>query len=96
VGNLFLSLGSELRLGGVVSEESLCFLEKEVDFGKGLETDVLPADVPRGIDEKGTVEGNFFEIVIGPVGPKGGKFGIGDEGEGNGIASFFVGGEGFG
>ena len=45
-------------------------------------TDILPANVTRGIDEKGTVQGNFFEIVVGPVGPEGGEFGVGEEGEG--------------
>ena len=90
------SLGAELPLCGIVGEESLGFLEEEVDFREGVVTDVLPADVARGIDEEGSVEGNFFEIVVGPVGPKGGELGIGDKGKGNGVASLFVGGEGLG
>lgn len=93
---LFSSLGPELGLGGVVGEESLGLFEEEIDFGEGLVTDVLPADVARGIDEEGSVEGNFFEIVVGPVGPEGGELGIGDKGKGNGVASLFVGGEGLG
>ena len=64
--NLFHSLGPDLGLGGVVGEESLGLLEEEVDFGEGLVTDVLPADVAGGIDEEGAVEGNFFEIVVNP------------------------------
>jgi len=42
------------------------------------------------------VEGNFFEIVVNPVGPEGGEFGVGEEGKGNGVAFLFVGSEGFG
>ena len=90
------SLGAELSLCGIVGEKSLCLLQEEIDFGEGLVTDILPADVARGIDEKGTVQGNFFKIVVGPVGPEGGEFGIGDEGKGNRVTTLFVGGEGLG
>ena len=90
------SLGAELRPCGIVGEESLGLLEEKVDFREGLVTDALPADATGGIYEEGSVEGNFFEIVVGPVGPEGGELGIGDKGKGNGVASFFIGFKGLG
>ena len=42
------------------------------------------------------MERDFFEIIIGSVGTEGGEFGVGDDGEGNGVAFLFVGGKGFG
>ena len=90
------SLGSELRPCGIVGEESLGLLEEKVDFREGLVTDALPANAAGGIDEEGPVEGNFFEIVVGPVSPEGGELGIGDKRKGNGVTSLFIGFEGLG
>ena len=40
--------------------------------------------------------GELFEVVVGPIGTEGGELGVGDYGEGNGVAFLLVGSERFG